>query len=87
MSIIWFNSVLEAIGKKINYEAVSGLYGNSFAKDVSDIVSSVNPLKKHEQKNNMAALFASGVATATTVKTITNKAEMEAELGDISWAN
>jgi len=87
MSIVWFNSVLDAIGKKINFESISALYGNSFAKDASDIISSVNPLKKQVQKNNMAALFASGVAAVSTVKTITNKKEMEEELGDISWAN
>lgn len=87
MSIIWFHSILDAIGKKINYEAISCLYGNSFAKDVSDVVSSVNPLKKQVHKNSMAALFASGAATVPAVKTITNKKEMEDELGDISWAN
>lgn len=86
MSYVWFNKVLEALGKRLNYESISNLYGNSFAKDAQDVISSQNPLHKIEHKNNMAALFAAGSVAATVVKKVESKEEMEAELGDLSWA-
>ena len=33
MSYVWFQSVLAALGKRINFESISNIYGNSFAKD------------------------------------------------------
>lgn len=46
MSYIWFNAVLEALGKRLNYESISNIYGNSFAKDSAKIVQAANPLIK-----------------------------------------
>lgn len=45
MSIPFFHDVLSSIGKKINYESMSNLYGNSFAKKVDKYLSKLYPLK------------------------------------------
>ena len=50
MTYIWFNSVLEALGKRINYESISNLYGNSFAKDSAKAIQAANPLIKNGGK-------------------------------------
>lgn len=46
MAYIWFDMVLVALGKRINFESVSNIFGNSFVKDSSEIVASANPLVK-----------------------------------------
>lgn len=46
MSFNFFNDVLKFLGKRINYEAVANLYGNSFAKDAGKAIQDANPLYK-----------------------------------------
>lgn len=53
MSIPFFNDVLGALGKKLNFESVSNIFGNSFAKDSSKIVNEAFPLAKKKKKNTM----------------------------------
>lgn len=86
MAYIWFNSVLEALGKRINYESISNIYGNSFAKDASKYVQAANPLiKTNNSTTNVMSL-------AGSIKIIENKTMEEGtkiaqtDLGDLSWA-
>lgn len=58
MSIVFFNDVLAAIGKKLNYESISNLYGNSFAKNAQKYISAAYPLL-HKSKTGAAAFAAS----------------------------
>lgn len=51
MSINFFHDVLAALGKKINYESMSNLYGNSFAKKVDKYLSKLYPLKGTAKDN------------------------------------
>ena len=51
MSYVWFEMVLEALGKRISFESISNLYGNSFAKDASKYISAANPLVKNGGKS------------------------------------
>lgn len=89
MSYVWFQLVLEALGKKLNYESISNIYGNSFAKDSAKVVQRAYPLSKF----NQAASNVSSMIGMTQFKTIEAKGKDSKEalgkaLGgdkDISW--
>lgn len=44
MSLVLFESVLEELGKKLNYEAIVNAVGNSFAKDAWKMVQDAYPM-------------------------------------------
>lgn len=46
MSSVFFDDVLLAIGKRVDYEAVSNYAGNSFCKDSWKMIQDCNPLRK-----------------------------------------
>lgn len=90
MAYIWFNQVLEAQGKKLNYDSISNLYGNSFAKDAGKYIQAANPLLKNGGASNAGIMGLMGQikiikAPETTNSDAARKA-VEAELGDVSWA-
>lgn len=85
MSFIWFNLVLEALGKKLNYESISNLYGNSFAKDSADIISRCNPLI-HSIPKNSVANFMKGITVVKSNKAGDNS-DLEDIFGDMSWVD
>ena len=87
MAYIWFNSVLEALGKRLNYESISNIYGNSFAKDAAKIVQSANPLLKNGGAPNTGVMGLMG--QIKIVETKTKDAAQQAlkkQLGDFGWA-
>ena len=89
MSIPFFNSVLSAIGRKLNYDSVSNLYGNSFCKDAGKYIQEAFPLapvkKIGSGMMNMLSqatiIKTEGGDTNTAVKALGDKLG-----GDISWA-
>ena len=86
MAYIWFTLVLEALGKRLNYESISNLLGNAFAKDAGKLVQSANPLVKHGggASSNILALGGNiKIIQATTVDEGVKAAEEK--LGDLSW--
>ncbi len=87
MAYIWFNSVLEALGKRINYESISNLYGNSFAKDSAKIVQAANPLLKNGGKPDTGVMGLMGqIKIVDTKSKEASKKALRQQLGDISWA-
>jgi len=87
MAYIWFNSVLEALGKRINYESISNIYGNSFAKDSAKIVQAANPLIKTGGGTGGGIMGLTGQIKIIDNKNKDNaKQALKAQLGDISWA-
>jgi len=87
MSYIWFNSVLEALGKRLSYEAVVNLYGNSFAKDAASIVSAANPLFKNVPKSSGAGIMGlMGQIKVIDASKSDQQKIAEKTMGDISWA-
>ena len=87
MAYIWFNSVLEALGKRINYESISNIYGNSFAKDSAKIVQSANPLLKNGGNTNTGVMGLMGqIKIIDTKNKEVGKEALTKQLGDISWA-
>ena len=89
MAYIWFESVLEALGKRINYDAIVNLFGNAFAKDASKLVAEANPLVKNGGKVNTGVMGLLGnikIINSKSDKTAENKALMKDLGGDMSWA-
>lgn len=88
MSYVWFQDVLAALGKRINFESVSNLYGRTvFDKKSGDAISKsilkANPLTK-ENVSNSAAAFLSMPGTLRTVD-LKQKDAVKQSMGDISW--
>lgn len=90
MAYIWFNMVLEALGKRLNYESISNLYGNSFAKDVGKHINAANPLVKNGGSSNAGIMSLMGQIKVIKQDSSGNseaaRKAVEAELGDTSWA-
>lgn len=86
MSIPFFNDVLAALGRRLNYEAISNLYGNSFCKDSGKYVADANPLVKPHKNKGFIELLSKAVITKHTTKAETQKAVNESLGGDVSWA-
>lgn len=90
MSYIWFTMVLEALGRRLDYESVSNLYGNSFAKDAAKIISGANPLLKAGAKKSSAEGLLGLIGKTKVIEAGSDKKgaikEAEKSLGDMSWA-
>lgn len=88
MAYIWFNLVLEALGKRLNYESVSNLYGNSFAKDAGKLIQGANPLTKNGGSGGGSIMDLMGKVKVIDMSASKEAAVKAAEekLGDLSWA-
>jgi len=89
MTYIWFNLVLEALGKRINFESISNLYGNSFAKDASKVIQGANPLFKAGGSSGSGVMGLMGKIQIIDATKSSKEAQQRAEkkiLGDTSWA-
>lgn len=86
MSYVWFQSVLEALGKRLNFESVSNLYGNSFAKDAFKVVQAANPLVKGQPSGGGVQSLVGQIKVIGKGDVQSQKKSVEKQLGDISWA-
>lgn len=88
MSIPFFNDVLAALGRRLNYESISNLYGNSFCKDASKYIQEAYPLTKvNKLGSGLVDLFSkSTIVKLNSENTNETKKALSKDLGDISWA-
>ena len=90
MSYIFFQDVLAALGKKINFESISNLFGRTvFDKKSGEatnrMIQQANPLQKASTTNS-AATFLSMPGTMAVIESGANQKEQAAKtLGDMSW--
>ena len=90
MSYVFFQAVLDALGKKINFESISNMYGKTvFDKKggnaINKMIQEANPLTKVSTTNS-AATFLSMPGTMAIIEAgADRKAVGEKALGDISW--
>lgn len=63
MSYLFFEAVLEELGKKLNYQAVVNYAGNSFAKDSWNMIQDAYPMKT-KPVENAGSPFAAFLAKA-----------------------
>lgn len=89
MSIPFFNSVLSAIGRKLNYSSVSNLYGNSFCKDAGKYIQDAFPLSPVKK---ISSGMVNMLSQATIIKMDKKNEDAATQAlgkklgGDISWA-
>lgn len=69
MSIPFFEDVLEALGKKVTYDAVVNYAGNSFCEKSWEMISENNPLSPVDQKKKQGMKLLEGL-DMKKVKTI-----------------
>lgn len=80
MSIPFFNNVLAALGKRVNYDAVVNYAGNSFAKDSWKMIQEANPLTKPKK-------ISSGFLDILNKAAPKSAASTKKMLKEIEWAN
>lgn len=80
-----FIEVTSALGRKYNFDSISNLYGNSFAKDSGDIINGCNPLKKPNLEQSVGSSFAGllGGLNADTAAKNTETIKMASEFDDL----
>ena len=76
MSIPFFNDVLAALGKRVNYDAVVNYAGNAFAKDSWKMIQEANPMTKPKKMNTSFVDMLSKPSMMSSIE----------DLGDLSWA-
>ena len=52
MSYLFFEDVLEQLGKKLSYDAIVNYAGNSFCKDSYDMILKANPMISDSHAHN-----------------------------------
>lgn len=52
MSWVFFEAVLEALGRKLNYDAIVNYAGNGFCSKAWEMIEASNPLTASTKKEN-----------------------------------
>ena len=76
MSCPFFNDVLAALGKRVNYDAVVNYAGNACAKDSWKMIQEAHPMIKPPKMNSSFVDLLSKPNTLSKIE----------DLGDLSWA-
>lgn len=89
MSYAFFQDVLEALGKKVNFESISNMYGKTvFGKKdgqaITKMIQEANPFTKPSTTNSASAILGMG-GNITIIETDDQKKSAEKTLGDMSW--
>ena len=90
MSYLFFNDVLAALGKKINFESISNMYGKTVfdkkgGESINRMIQQANPLTKQNTTNSAATLL-SMPGSLAIIESGANQKELATKaLGDMSW--
>ena len=92
MTYIFFQKVLDALGKKLNYECVSNMLGRTVldkkaGDSINKMVDQANPLTKPATGNSASVLMAMP-SSMTVIKAGSKDQQMKKvqdQLGDTSW--
>lgn len=85
MSWLFFEAVLEELGRKLNYDAVVNYGGNSFAKDSWKMIMDANPMSTHGKDGGIGKGIAAmiGKANIKTIKASGKGSEGHGRIEDI----
>ncbi len=88
MSYVFFQDVLAALGKRINFESISNMYGKTVfdkkgGEAITRMIQQANPLIKPSTSNS-AATFLSMPGGMTIIESGQKDVAKQA-LGDTSW--
>ena len=90
MAYIFFQEVLAALGKKLNFESISNMYGKTVfdkkgGNEINKIIQSANPLTKPSTTNSAATLL-SLPGSLAVIESSPNQLEAGSKaIGDMSW--
>lgn len=90
MSYVFFQDVMAALGKKLNFESISNLYGKTtFDKKsgqaINDSIAKANPLVKQSGKGSALAMLSLPGAMSVIEHSVNQKEAAKKVLGDTSW--
>jgi len=88
MTYIFFQSVLAALGKRINFESLSNMYGRTVfdkkgGEAINKMIAAANPLVKPSTKNSAATLLS--MPGSMAIVDMGNKEQTQKAMGDTSW--
>ena len=90
MSYIHFQDVLAMLGKRVNFDSISNLFGRTVfdkkgGEAVNKMIHQANPLVK-QSTTNSAAVLLSMPGAMTVIESGSNQKEQGTKaLGDMSW--
>lgn len=90
MSYVFFQDVLAALGKKVNFESISNMYGKTVfdkrgGEAINKMIQQANPFVKASTTNS-AATFLSMPGSITVIESGEKQKEQATKaLGDMSW--
>lgn len=90
MAYIFFQDVLAALGKKINFESISNLFGRTVfdkkgGEATNKMIQQANPLIKASTTNSAAVLLSMPGGMTIIESGANQKKEAANALGDMSW--
>lgn len=90
MSYNFFRDVLHALGKRLNFESVSNMYGRTVfdkkgGESINSIIAKANPLYKADTKGSALSMLSLPGAMAVIEKSVNQKEAAKKALGDMSW--
>ena len=90
MSYIFFQDVLHALGKRINFESISNMYGRTVfdkkgGEAINKMIAQANPMYKQSTKSSALTMLSLPGAMTVIEKSKNQKQVAEKALGDISW--
>lgn len=92
MAYIFFQDVLAALGKRLNFESISNLYGKTvFDKKggdaISKMIANANPLVKHGGPGNSAQTFLTMPGKTILINENATKEDKQMKdfFGDMDW--
>lgn len=90
MSYIFFQDVLAALGKRLNFESISNMYGRTVfdkkgGEAINKMIATANPLTKVSTKNSAATLLSMPGSMAIIESGSNQKEQGTKALGDMSW--
>ena len=90
MSYIFFQDVLEALGKKLNFESISNMYGKTVfdkkgGEAINKMIAQANPLTKPNATGNSAQTLLSMPGRTSIIKKDSNNEKMKDFLEGMDW--
>ena len=90
MSYIFFQDVLSALGKRLNFESLSNMYGKTVfdkkgGEAINKMIANANPLYKPSTTNSAATLLTMPGSMKVIEAGDNQKEKAKEALGDISW--
>lgn len=90
MSYVFFQAVLEQLGKKVHFESISNMYGKTVfdkkgGEAINKMIAQADPFTKVSTTNSAATLLSMPGSIAIIESGENQKEQARKVLGDTSW--